>query len=131
MKTSSFSSKGAFSLVEVLAAITIIGIITFLAIPNLLRVKEDGERSLAIARAETLNMAMASYLQANGQAAAAAAWTGAGSSDARYTLIKPYVAFAPDTAAEFVPSGYDVTLPSSLVPLTKVALEGPNGSITY
>ena len=37
-----FHGKG-FSLVEVLAAVAIIGIITFLAIPNIVAVKQDSE----------------------------------------------------------------------------------------
>jgi len=121
----------AFSLVEVLAAIAIIGIITFLAIPNLLRIKEDGEKSLAISRAEALNMAMASYLQANGQTSAVQTWTSASSADSRYGLLTPYVSFAPATLADYVPGGYSITLPSSLAPLTKASLTGPSGTIAY
>jgi len=122
---------GAFSLVEVLAAIAIIGIITFLAIPNILRIKEDGEQSLAVSRAEALNMAMASYLQANGQASAASVWGAASDNDARYALLTPYVAFAPAALDDFMPTGYSVSLPASLSPLTKVTLSGPSGAISY
>jgi hypothetical protein len=50
-----------------ITAVGIIGIIIFLAIPNIVRVREDSERNLAIARAEALNMGMASFMQANGQ----------------------------------------------------------------
>ncbi len=57
-----------FSLVEMITAVGIIGIILFLAIPNIVKVREDSERSLAIARAESLNMAIASFMQANGRA---------------------------------------------------------------
>ena len=84
----------AFSLVEVLAAITIIGIITFLAVPNIVRVKQDGEDNLARARAETLNMAMAAYVQAVGTNTAQINWSGAANDNARYLLISPYIAFA-------------------------------------
>jgi len=120
-----------FSLVEVLAAIAIIGIITFLALPNIVRVKEDSERTLAVARAEALNMAMASYMQANGPTTAAANWTAASTSSARYLLIAQYLAFAPPTLDVYMPGGYSATLPTSLVPLTKTTLAGPDGGIGY
>jgi prepilin-type N-terminal cleavage/methylation domain-containing protein len=99
----------AFSLVEVLAAITIIGIIVFLAIPNIIRVKEDGEDNLARARAETLNMAIASYVQANGGSAAQSAWSSAGSESARYDLLRGYMAFSEVNWTNYMPSGYGVT----------------------
>ena len=67
----------AFSLVEVLAAVALIGIITFLALPNIVRIKQDSEESLAIARAEAINLSMASYLQAHGQTSASAGWAAA------------------------------------------------------
>ncbi len=61
------SKKGeGFSFVEVLAAIAIIGIITFWPFRTLVRIKQDGEDNLAIARAEALNLAIASYVQAKG-----------------------------------------------------------------
>ena len=130
MKTS-HSPLRAFSLVEVLAAIAIIGIITFLAIPNIVRIKEDGEQSLAIARAEALNMAMASFVQANGSAAAAAAWSSAADHEARYGLLTPYMAFAPNTLSAYMPGGYTATFSSTLLPLNKAGLSGPNGTIAY
>lgn len=108
--------KRAFSLVEVLAAIAIIGIITFLAIPNIIRVKEDGERNLAISRAEALNMGIASYLQSQGQVRAANDWSASAN---RYSLIRGYLAFAPTNVADYMPDGYSVTFPSSILPLTE------------
>lgn len=112
---SSFSS--AFSLVEVLAAIAIIGIVTFLAIPNIVRVKQDGEDNLARARAETLNMAIASYVQAVGTNNAATAWS-TNNADGRYSLIRPYISFSEASLTAFTPSGYSFTLPTNVVPMT-------------
>jgi prepilin-type N-terminal cleavage/methylation domain-containing protein len=119
-RPSAFSFQpSAFSLVEVLAAISIIGIITFLAIPNIVRIKQDGEDSLARARAETLNMAIASYVQAVGTNAAQTAWSGAASDAARYTnCLARYVAFSESTLTAFTPAGYSFTLPTSIVPMT-------------
>ncbi|MFA7233799.1 MAG: prepilin-type N-terminal cleavage/methylation domain-containing protein [Terrimicrobiaceae bacterium] len=125
--------RRAFSLVEVLAAITIIGIITFLAVPNIVRVKQDGEENLARARAETLNMAIAAYVQAVGTNTAQANWSGAGNDNARYLLISPYIAFAETNLSLFTPGGYTNTLPSTISPLTtKVRISGPgNSNIAY
>ena len=121
----------AFSLVEVLAAVALIGIITFLALPNIVRIKTDSEDSLAISRAEAINLSMASYVQAHGQTSAAASWTAASDADARYALLAPYLAYAPSTLAAYMPGGYTITLPTSLLPLSKVALSGPGGTINY
>lgn len=125
-------SPGAFSLVEVLAAITIIGIITFLAVPNIVRVKQDAEENLARARAETLNMAMAAYVQAIGTNAAQSNWSAAASDDNQYLLLRPYIAFAETNRALFTPGGYTNDLPATISPLTTpVTLSGPNGVIHY
>ncbi len=122
----------AFSLVEVLAAVAIIGIITFLAIPNLIRIKQDSEKNLAIARAESLNMAMATYVQAVGKAAATTGWSTAGADETKYERLAPYLAFAPDTLANYTPNGYAITFPAAVVPLSKVTLTGPgNTAIAY
>ncbi len=131
LKTCRFTMQG-FSLVEVLASITIIGIIVFLAIPNIVRMKSDGEENLARARAETLNMAMASFVQALGPTEAKNRWTAATTDNARYTNIAPYIAYAPDSLDAFMPSGYDATLPTTVYPLTNRArITGPSGNINY
>lgn len=112
----------AFSLVEVLAAIAIIGIVTWLAIPNIVRIKQDGEDNLARSRAETLNMAIASYVQAVGTNTAASTWgtnTGSAIDNTRYTnCLARYISFAESTLTNFCPSGYSFTLPRTIVPMT-------------
>ncbi|MFZ4775020.1 MAG: prepilin-type N-terminal cleavage/methylation domain-containing protein [Terrimicrobiaceae bacterium] len=126
------NKRRAFSLVEVLAAITIIGIITFLAVPNIVRVKQDGEDNLARARAETLNMAISSYVQAVGTNTAQTAWAAAANANARFLLISPYIGFAETNLTLFSPAGYTNTLPTSISPLTnKVTISGPGGAVNY
>lgn len=110
-----------FSLVEVLAAVSIIGIIAFLAVPNIVAIKQDSERNLAISRAEALNMAIVSYIQANGKANVAAGWTSLNDQQ-RYTLLIPYLSFAPANLTDFIPKGYSATLPGNLNALTKSIL---------
>jgi len=119
-------------LIEVLAAVAIIGIITFLAIPNIIRIKEESEQSLAISRAEGLNLAMASFVQANGHNTATSIWTGAQNNNQRYLLVAPYLAYAPGTVASYMPGGFTATFPTQLLPLQKVTLIGPdNQEISY
>ena len=122
----------AFSLVEVLAAITIIGIITFLAVPNIVRVKQDAEDNLARARAEALNMAMAAYVQAVGTNAAQTNWAAWANDPTRYNNIRTYIAFSETNLTNFTPNGYTITLPTNISPLTgKAGITGPNGSNIY
>ena len=115
------SKTRGFSLVEVLAAVGIIGIIAFLAIPNIVAIKEDSETNLAISRAEAANMAIVSYIQANGKDAVASNW-GTLNNQGRYAKLLPYLSFAPATIVEFSPNGFSITLPTNLNALTKSTL---------
>jgi prepilin-type N-terminal cleavage/methylation domain-containing protein len=120
-----------FSLVEMMACVSIIGIIAFMAIPSVTRMRSDSERNLAIARAEALNLAQASLIQVRGRTQAALDWSGAASAEAKYTLLRPYLSFSETTLAAFLPSGYSVVFPPSITTMTKAALSGPTGTIYY
>lgn len=102
-----------FSLVEVLIVTVIIGVIVFLAIPNIVQVRKDSEDNLARSRAEALNVAAAAFYQARGVQAAAANWQAAGGDEGRYALLSPYLAFAPATLAAYMPAGYSASLHAS------------------
>lgn len=121
-----------FSLVEVLAAVAIIGIIAFLALPNIVAVKEDSEVHLAISRAEAANMAMVSFIQSRGRATAITEWDAVSGAQEHYALLAPYLAFAPSVLADYMPSGYSIEMPDSLNALSKVVLKDPtNATISY
>ncbi len=120
-----------FSLVEMMACVSIIGIISFMAIPSVTRMRGDSERNLAIARAEALNLAQASYIQVRGRTQAALDWTAAGSSDAKYALLRTYLSYAETTLTAYMPSGYTITFPASITSMTKVGLTSPTGIIYY
>lgn len=117
-------------MVELLASVAIIGIISFLAFPQVTRMRDDSERNLAIARAEALNLAVASLIQIRGRTQANLDWSGK-DDNAKYTLLTPYLGFAESSLASYMPSGYDVDFPSSLDPLTKAVLKNPSSERIY
>lgn len=123
------SQPRGFSLVELLIVLVILGVVMFLAIPNIVQVRSDSEDNLARSRAEALNVAAAAYFQAVGTQAASSAWSSAGN-DARYALLSPYLAFAPASLSSYMPSGYSVTLSSD--PLRqKATLTRGSTSVPY
>lgn len=122
--------RRGFSMVEMIACVSVIGIIAFLAIPSITRMRSDSERNLAISRAEALNLGMSTYIQVVGRTQAALNWTGK-NNDQRYALIKDYLAYAEGTLSSFMPESYTATLPSSITSMTKTTLVGPGGNIPY
>lgn len=123
------NKRRAFSLVELLIVLVILGVVMFLAIPNIVQVRADSEDNMARSRAEALNVAAAAYFQAVGSQAASAAWAGAGN-DARYTLLSPYLAFAPSSLSSYMPTGYSATF--SADPLRqKAALKRGSTTLSY
>ena len=125
------NTQRAFSLVEALSAVAIIGVITFLAMPNIISAKKNSETNLAISRAEAINVAMVSYVQAYGRTNATNTWASQTSDQARYELVAAYLAFAPALEEEYMPSGYNITLPTTIATISKVPLSGPEGTIHY
>lgn len=124
-------------MVEMIACVAILGIISFLAIPSLTRMRGESERNLAIARAEALNMGMSTYLQVVGRSQAATNWGTADPSNTvennrRYTLIQPYVAYSETSLTLFLPQGYTARLPKSITAMTKTELrDASNLQIFY
>lgn len=121
-------------MVEMLAAVAIMGVIAFIAIPSVTKMRADSERNLAIARVEALNIATASFVQAYGRQTADSQWAGAASPAAKYDRIKPFLAYAEDSLMRFLPSGYNATYPAgaSASSLMKWTLIGPKGdTIAY
>ena len=114
-----------------LAAVAIIGIISFLALPNLIKVRSDSEKNMAIARAEAVNMAMATMVQTRGRTQAASDWTANGTNDSRYTLVAPYLSYAESSRANYMPNGYTIEFPTAIDPLRKVTLRQGTTAINY
>jgi len=131
MKHPASKSRRGFSLVEMMACVSIIGIVAFLAIPSVTRMRSDSERNLAISRAEALNLAQATLIQVRGRTQAGLDWTGAASNEAKFNLLRPYLSYAENTLSLYMPSGYTVTLPSGITTMQKSTLTGPSGVIPY
>lgn len=125
------TSHPGFSLVEVLAAVGIIGIISFLALPNIIAIKQDSERNLAISRAEAINMALSSYVQSKGRTAAIADWSTLANENQRYAALAPYLAFAPDQFSDYQPGGFSIDIPDDITKLTKSTLKEGTTTISY
>ena len=122
MKTSSSLARifgPAFSLVEMLAVIAIIGIVVFLAIPNLVQIKSDAEDSHAEARVEALNMAMAAYLNSADPTTVSNTWASSDNSG-RYGLVRSHLAFASTNLTSYQPPGYTITFPVNIMALDPV-----------
>ncbi len=131
-RTTISSRQHAFSLVELLVVIVVLGIVLYFAFPNIVQMRSDSEANLARARAEMLNLAVAAYFQAVGDRTTAKAnWAAAGSDDARYTsLLKPYIAFPTANLSSFMPSAdYTVTFHQTDPLVNKATLRGPGNII--
>lgn len=112
-----------FSLIEALATVAIIGVITFLAIPNIVRMRQDAERNMAVARAEAFNLGVAAYVQALGITAAAADWAPL-NAETRYGRVRPYLAFAEPTLAEYVSAPYGLNVANYTISASGTATLG-------
>ena len=120
--------RRGFSLVEMMASVAIIGIIAFLAIPSISKMREDSEKNLAIARAESLNVAQATMVQVKGRTQADLDWRNAASSEAKYTLLQPYLSYAETTLASYLPSGYTATFNAAINDMKKARLFAPDST---
>ncbi len=116
-------------MVEMIACVSVIGIIAFLAIPSITRMRSDSERNLAISRAESLNLAMTTYIQIVGRTQAALNWASRTNDQQRYELIRDYIAYAEPTLTSYMPQDYGIRLPSNIATMTKATLTGPSGTI--
>jgi type II secretory pathway pseudopilin PulG len=116
-------------MVEMLACVAIIGIISFLAIPSITRMRTDSERNLAISRAESLNLAQATLIQVRGRAQASVDWNAATSNDAKYALLRPYLSYAENSLTAYLPAGYTLSFPPTITTMTKAVLSKPDGTV--
>jgi type II secretory pathway pseudopilin PulG len=97
-------AAAGFTLVETLGVCVLIGLLAALAGMAVFGLYSAGQDKQAIAAAQAINQAQQIYLlRVSG---AATAWSGAGSDDAKFNLIKSYLPGTPVSLETFEPSGY-------------------------
>jgi type II secretory pathway pseudopilin PulG len=105
----------------------ILGLMSGLSYPAITGLRQAGADQQAIGIAQALNQAQQTY---NLRVAnAESTWEAAPDSPTKYQLISQYVPYATDMLSEYEPTGYTMTLGSTLN--TKVGVTGPSGTISY
>ncbi len=122
--------RRGFSLIEMMAAATIMGILVFLALPNVNRAKSEAEENFVISRAQSINMALSGFIQSYGRVDARDKWSTSDAA-ARYNVcIKPFLAYPADSLANYTPAGYTYVLPAT--PYERIGITSPAGqSLVY
>jgi len=122
--------KRGFSLMEMVTACSVLGFITFMAIPNAMKLRDEAERDHAIARAEAIHVAMSTLIQVKGHGTAVSEWKSASSVQNKYAKLVPYLPYSEATLTNFMPSGYTITF-GTISPLVKPTLKKGSTTIKY
>lgn len=124
-----YQSRRGHSLISVLLAVIIIGILSAMTMPAIRGLKNLASDREAIGRAAAINQAQQAYKWR--VSSAASLWTAALTDDAKFQLIRDYLPLKDTftTLAAFEPGGYTYTMGVSLD--TQVSISGPNGAIAY
>ena len=116
-----------FTLVETLGVVILIGLLAALAGMAVFGLYGAGLDKQAIGAAQAINQAEQIYLvRISG---AATAWSGAGSNEAKFSLISAYLPGTPASLETYEPSGYTFLLGATLS--TPVTIAGPHGAVAY
>lgn len=121
------SNKG-FTLLEIVVAVFLVGILATLAVRNLSAAKSSSEEQSMRQKAVELNNYMGEYITSQSVRRAVTKWSGK-SNDERYQLLRPFMQFSNETLDKYVLDGYSVTFPDD--PRQQVTLSGPDGVISY
>jgi type II secretory pathway pseudopilin PulG len=112
MTTCRHRAAAGFTLVETLGVCILLGLLAALAGMAVFGLYNAGQDKQAIAAAQSINQAQQIYLlRVSG---AATAWSGAGSDDNKFALIKTYLPGTPVSLETFEPSGYTFHLGGTL-----------------
>lgn len=105
------SPSRGFTLIELVLALSLAGLLTWLIVPGYAGLKSAADDDTAIARACMLQAAKTAYLRDSGQAAYGA-WLAAVDNADKYHLLKPYIGIARGYATldEFSPEGYSFAI---------------------
>lgn len=117
----------AFTLIEGLMTIAILGIITTLAFPKIHGVLDAGHDKQAVAKAHVLNAAKQSFKMRSNTALQE--YASAGNDVAKYNLVHTYIPLSAANLKDFLPKGYALEMGDSLdVP---IGLKKGSKTISY
>ena len=114
MTTTPAKLPRAFSLLELLIVLVVLGVVLYFAFPNIVQIRSDSEANLARARAEMLNLAAAAYFQAVGDRATARAMSSCAGLTANWAsdwLSGPAAEKAQSTACSSAPGSRSTSTP--------------------
>jgi prepilin-type N-terminal cleavage/methylation domain-containing protein len=117
------------SLLELVAVVAVMGILTAIVLPNLSNVMPYARDQNAISKAVTLEQAMLTYYKRIPNSAT----TWAAQDDAgRYTLLHDagYLPGSPATLTAFQPRGYSYSFSTTLT-TARVTITGPDGTLDH
>ena len=104
-------------------------LIAYLFIPNQVKVMPQSDENLAISQAMAMNIAMESFMQANGKETARARCNTDGASESdRYLQLLPYLGYAPENFEAYMAgTEYHISLPATLDDHPRVKLTRSDG----
>ncbi|SRR5258708_31449773 len=122
-------SRRGYTLISVLIAVIIIGILSVLTMPAIRGLRDMTTDRDAIGRAAALNQAQQAYKWR--VANASSSWTAATTDDGKFQLIRDYLPLKDSytTLVSFQPVGYTFSFGSTVD--TLVTITGPRGSVSY
>jgi len=121
--------RAAFTLIEVLVVLAVLGLALLFVQPNAARARSEAETALMRQRAALLEAAVAQYEGVVGEEAAAAAWAGAASHEARYALVRGFLAWPPPNLAAYQVTGFTVQMGNT--PADRVVVRRDDGVTIY
>jgi len=125
------SRQRGFTLLELILALSLAGLLTWLIVPGYTGLKNAANDEEAIARACMLQTAKTSWMRDVGQSAFDT-WSAAVSDADKYAVLKPYVGIARDyaTLSDFTPFGYNYGL-NSLDSKVSVIRSSDSATLAY
>lgn len=121
--------KAAFTLIEVLVVLAVLGLALLFVQPNAARARGEAEVALMRQRASLLEGAIAQYEAAVGAEAAATAWAAAGTHEARYALVRGFLAWPPPTLADYRVRGFTILMGAT--PTDRVTVRRDDSRVVY
>ena len=125
------SRQRGFTLLELILALSLAGLLTWLIVPGYTGLKNAANDEEAIARACMLQTAKTSWMRDVGQSAFET-WSIAVSDADKYAVLKPYLGISRDypTLSDFTPFGYTYGL-NGLDSKVSVIRGSDSASLTY